>query len=82
MKIQEDISFEINQQKIGQTIRVIIDREDEDYYIGRTEWDSPEVDPEVLISKDKPLVVGEFYNVDIIDALPFELIGAISSLHE
>lgn len=82
MKIQEDISFEINQQKIGQTVKAIIDREEDNYYIGRTEWDSPEVDPEVLISKDKHLIIGDFYNVDIIDALPFELIGSISLSNE
>jgi len=60
---------------VGQTLRVIVDREDDDYYVGRTQWDSPEVDPEVLISKDKPLAVGEFAQVRITEALPFELIG-------
>lgn len=77
MKIQEDIAFEINQQKIGTTLNVIIDREEDDYYIGRTEWDSPEVDPEVLINKTKQLCIGNFYEVEIIDALPFELIGNV-----
>ena len=65
MALQEDISTEIQEQKVGQTLRVIVDREEEEYYIGRTEWDSPEVDPEVLISKDKPLTVGEFTHVHI-----------------
>ena len=51
------------------------DREEDDYYIGRTEWDSPEVDPEVLIAKDKPLAIGEFAQVRITEALPFELMG-------
>lgn len=75
MSLQEDISLDIQEQKVGQTLRVIVDREEEDYYIGRTEWDSPEVDPEVLIAKNKPLTVGEFAQVHIKQALPFELIG-------
>ncbi len=75
MALQEDISMDIQQHKVGQTLRVIVDREDDDYYVGRTQWDSPEVDPEVLISKDKPLAVGEFAQVRITEALPFELIG-------
>ena len=80
MAIQEDIAFELNQQKIGKVFNVIIDREEEEYYVGRTEWDSPEVDPEVLIQKENTkLDIGEFYNVKIIDALPFELIGTISN---
>lgn len=80
MAIQEDIAFELNQQKIGKVFNVIIDREEDEYYVGRTEWDSPEVDPEVLIQKENiKLDIGEFYNVKIIDALPFELIGTISN---
>ena len=75
MALQEEISQDIQQQKVGQTLRVILDREDEDYYIGRTQWDSPEVDPEVLITKDKPLTVGEFTQVRITEALPFELVA-------
>ena len=80
MAIQEEISQEIQESKVGQTLRVIIDREDEDYYVGRTQWDSPEVDPEVLIAKQKPLTVGEFAQVTITQALPFELIGECVSL--
>ncbi len=75
MALQEDISLDIQEQKVGQTLRVIIDREEDDYYIGRTQWDSPEVDPEVLISKEKPLAIGEFAQVKITQALPFELLG-------
>lgn len=75
MALQEEISQDIQQHKVGQTLRVIVDREDEDYYIGRTQWDSPEVDPEVLITKDKPLTVGEFTQVRITEALPFELVA-------
>ena len=77
MALQEQISLEIQEQKVGQTLRVIVDREDEDYYVGRTQWDSPEVDPEVLISKDKSLAVGEFAQVRITQALPFELLGRL-----
>ena len=76
MALQEDISLDIQEQKVGQTLRVIVDREEDDYYIGRTQWDSPEVDPEVLIKKNKPLTVGEFALVKIEQALPFELVGA------
>lgn len=75
MALQEQIALERNSEKIGRVFRVIVDREDADYYVGRTEWDSPEVDPEVLIRKDVKLQRGEFYNVKIVDALPFELIG-------
>lgn len=77
MDLQESLSQEIQDAKVDKTFKVIIDREDEDYYVGRTQYDSPEVDPEVLIEKTKPLEVGEFYNVRIIEALPFELIGMV-----
>ena len=54
---------------------VIVDREEEDYYVGRTEYDSPEVDPEVLIAKDRFLTVGDFCRVKVVEALPFELMA-------
>mgnify|MGYP002624340925 CR=1 FL=1 len=75
MALQEGISLDIQQQKVGHTLRVIVDREEEDYYVGRTQWDSPEVDPEVLITKKKPLTIGEFAQAHITEALPFELIA-------
>ena len=75
MALQEEISQDIQQQKVGQTLRVIVDHEDEDYYIGRTQWDSPEVDPEVLITKEKLLAISEFAQVRITKALPFELVA-------
>lgn len=78
MEVQEDIALDLNLSKIGQKLNVIIDREEDDYYIGRTQWDSPEVDPEVLIKKTQPLLIGEFYNVLITSALPFELIAQIA----
>ena len=78
MAIQKDISYEANRQKIGKTFKTIIEREDDDYYIGRTQFDSPEVDPEVLIDKNTQLSVGDFYDVTITDAYPYELIGKVA----
>lgn len=75
MSLQEEISSEINESKIGNVFRVIIDREEPDFYVGRTEFDSPEVDPEVLIEKKRPLKRGEFTEVRIVQSLPYELIG-------
>ena len=77
MNLQEEISMEIQESKVGTTQRVIIDREEEEYYVGRTQYDSPEVDPEVLITKTKPLITGNFYNAHITSALPFELMATI-----
>lgn len=77
MAIQEDVALESNQSKIGKTMTVVIDREEPDYFVGRTEFDSPEVDPEVLIDKDDRLTVGNFYDVEITDALPFELMARL-----
>ena len=77
MAAQERIALESNESKIGEVFRVIIDREDEDYYIGRTEYDSPEVDPEVLVSKNIKLKIGEIYNISISGAAPFDLYGDI-----
>ena len=77
MAIQEEIAAEINVSKVGQEMKVIIDREEEEYYIGRTEFDSPEVDPEVLIGKEKPLIIGDFYTVRITDAQTFDLFGEV-----
>ncbi len=77
MAIQEVIALKSNQSKIGKTLKVIIDKEEPDYYVGRTEYDSPEVDPEVLVKKDKPLVIGEFYQAEITEALPYELIAEV-----
>lgn len=75
MNLQEEISLEINEAKVGKTLKVIIDREEPDYFIGRTEFDSPEVDGEVLIEKNRPLETGSFYDVNITSALPFDLMA-------
>ncbi len=77
MALQQDIALELQQQKVGKTLKVMIDREEEDYWVGRTQWDSPEVDPEVLVKKDPGIEAGEFYDVYITEALPFELIGEV-----
>ena len=73
MRVQQNISAELEGQKVGQILRVIIDRREGDYWIGRTEYCSPEVDPEVLISADEDLKIGAFYDVRITDAEEFDL---------
>ncbi len=77
MEIQNGIAKEINQEKVGNTLKVIIDREEGDYFVGRTEYDSPEVDQEVLLHKEenKPLQQGEFYDVEITDSEDYDLFG-------
>lgn len=77
MEIQEEISLEYNEQKIGQVLCVVIDREEDDFYVGRTQYDSPDVDPEVLVEKTQNIEIGRFYNVLIKEAMPFELIGEV-----
>lgn len=78
MAIQEQISLERNEARIGKTYKVLIDRIEGDYYIGRTEFDSPEVDDEVLIAKNSAkLHVGEFYQVRINEALENDLMGEV-----
>lgn len=74
MTVQQEISAEINNEKIGRKMKVIVDRMEQDYFIGRTEYDSPEVDPEVLIPlATKGVKVGEFYLAEITDASDFDL---------
>ena len=84
MALQESISLEIQQAKEGSTLEVVIDSYDEDYFIGRTEWDSPEVDPVVLIPRTEgaSLRPGQYVHVTIDEALPFELIGQIANSPE
>jgi ribosomal protein S12 methylthiotransferase len=77
MQLQETISLEINQSKVGSTLRVIIDGEERDHYVGRTEFDSPDVDNSVLVTKEKPLTIGEFYPVTITEASEYDLYGCI-----
>lgn len=76
MDIQQEISLEINTNKIGKTFKVLIDRVEGEYFVGRTEYDSPEVDNEVLIEKLKSdLTIGEFYNIKIKSSDYFDLFG-------
>jgi len=77
MQLQSEISYEKNQEKIGKTYKVIIDSEQDDFYIGRTEFDSPEVDNEVLITKNQKLQIGDFYNVKINSAEEFDIYGEV-----
>lgn len=75
MKIQEEIALDQNEEKIGLTMTVVVDSEDEDYYVCRSQYDSPEVDPVVLVDKQAAMKIGEYYRVKITDCLPFELIA-------
>lgn len=95
MQLQQEISLQCQEQKVGQTLKVVIDRLDGEYYVGRTEFDSPEVDPEVLIAVESlpteatavdenlqahiALEIGRFYDVTITQATPYELMGTLSS---
>jgi ribosomal protein S12 methylthiotransferase len=73
MALQDAISMEINSQKVGKEYTVLIDRKEGDFWIGRTEYDSPEIDNEVLISTKEKLKVGNFYKVKIIQAMEHDL---------
>jgi len=76
MEIQSQISWELNQQKVGKTFRCLIDRKEGNYFVGRTEYDSPDVDNEVLIDAKKHYVkTGDFVEVKIIDATDYDLYG-------
>jgi ribosomal protein S12 methylthiotransferase len=78
MEIQQDISLELNTERVGTIMKVVIDREEPEYYIGRTEFDSPEVDNEVLIPrKIRHLEIGHFYNARITSADNFDLYAEI-----
>jgi len=77
MEIQQQIATEINAGKIGLTMKVVIDRLEGEYFIGRTEFDSPEVDGEVLISADLDLEIGNFYQVKITGSEDFDLYGVV-----
>ena len=78
MALQQTISAEVEAEKVGQVMRAIIDRKEGDYYVGRTEYCSPEVDPEVLVSSDKPLRIGDFYQVRITDSEEFDIYAELA----
>jgi ribosomal protein S12 methylthiotransferase len=75
MSIQESISASVNEEKNGRTLKVIIDSEENEFYTGRTEYDSPEVDNEVFVTKNKTLDVGRFHAVNITKTTAFDLYG-------
>lgn len=77
MALQQDISTEVEADKVGQTMKIIIDRKEGDYYIGRSEFCSPEVDPEVLVKDTKWLRIGNFYDVKITSSDEFDLYAEI-----
>ena len=79
MEIQSQISWELNQKKIGKKFKVLIDRKRGNYYVGRTQYDSPDVDNEVLIQANTNFLrVGEFVDVKIIEASDFDLYAEVS----
>jgi ribosomal protein S12 methylthiotransferase len=79
MRVQQRIAEEVSAASVGQTMQVIIDREEGEYYIGRTQYDSPEVDPEVLILKaDNDVEIGQYYMVGITGADEFDLYGKVA----
>jgi ribosomal protein S12 methylthiotransferase len=79
MALQSGISKELNQAKIGQTYRVLIDRKEGDFFIGRTEFDSPDVDNEVYINGTETyLRIGDFANITITDAEEYDLFGVVA----
>lgn len=78
MEIQQDISFDLNTQKVGKTFKVLVDRKEGQFWIGRTEFDSPEVDNEVLITSEKELKTGIFVPVTITECTEFDLYGTVT----
>ena len=77
MALQEEIAFEKAEELVGTTQKVMIDRASEGYYIGRSQYDSPDVDPEVLVVTDEELTIGDFYDVEIVEADGFDTIGRL-----
>ena len=77
MEVQQEISFELNQEKIGKTFKTLIDKKEAGRYLGRTEFDSVEVDNEVVIKSSKKLAIGEFVNVKITKAYDYDLEGEV-----
>ena len=77
MTLQEEIAFEKAEELVGTIQKVIIDRASEGYYIGRSQYDSPDVDPEVLVVTDEELTIGDFYDVEIVEADGFDTIGRL-----
>jgi ribosomal protein S12 methylthiotransferase len=77
MEVQQEISLEKNQEKVGKIFKVMIDKKEAGRYLGRTEFDSVEVDNEVIIQSNKKLTIGEFVNVKINKAFDYDLEGTV-----
>jgi ribosomal protein S12 methylthiotransferase len=77
MAVQQEISYEKNQEKIGQIFKVLIDKKEAGRYLGRTEFDSVEVDNEVIVQGNHKLQPGKFYNVKIVRAYDYDLEGEV-----
>lgn len=78
LSLQQKISYRKNQEKVGKNLKVIVDEKlDKNTYIGRTQWDTPEVDNSVIVNSQKSLELGEFYLVEIDDALEYDLVGVV-----
>ncbi len=77
MEVQQAISLQLNEEKIGKVFKVLIDRREEGYFVGRTQYDSLEVDNEVLVADDQQLSIGHFYQVKITGAGEFDLYGVM-----
>ncbi len=79
MRVQERISAELQAEEIGKQLKVIVDRTEGDYYVARSQYSSPEVDPEILIpvSDEKPLEIGHFYNVKVTDAEEYDVYAEV-----
>ena len=77
MEVQQEISLEKNQEKVGNTYKVIVDKRESGRYLGRTEFDSVEVDNEVVINTNKRLTIGDFVNVKITKAYDYDLEGDV-----
>ena len=77
MEVQQEISFEKNQEKVGQVLKVMVDKKEAGRYLGRTEFDSVEVDNEVVIQSSKKLTIGDFVQVRISKAFDYDLEGEL-----
>jgi ribosomal protein S12 methylthiotransferase len=82
MEVQQEISYELNQQKTGKTFKTLIDKKEAGRYLGRTEFDSVEVDNEVVVHSDVPLQIGAFYNVTITKAYDYDIEGHVNTTRQ
>ena len=77
MEVQQEISYQKNQEKVGKILKVIVDKKEAGKYLGRTEYDSVEVDNEVIIKSDGKLLIGDFVNVKITNAYDYDIEGEV-----